>query len=174
MLDIDRTRNRDHTLYNSPIVPEDFPVPAQLETSRFRLRPLTIDDAEKDFDAVTTSESRLRTVFDPGGEWPLGLTLAQNTIELGWHQVEFQLRTSFAYTVVSSDERTILGCMYIYPTQKLDCDVEITMWVRESESQTGLDDDLFETVRSWIARAWPFSNPAYPGRTIPWEEWRQA
>ena len=159
-------------MYNSPIVPDDFLVPDRLETSRIRLRPLTIHDAEKDFDAVMTSESRLRTVFDPGGEWPLGLTLEQNVIELGWHQVEFQLRTSFAYTVVSPDERAVLGCMYIYPTQKFGHDVEITVWVRESEAQTGLDEHLFETVKSWIARSWPFSNPAYPGRTIPWETWR--
>ena len=160
-------------MYNSPIVPEDFAVPDLLETSRFRLRPLTIHDAEKDFDAVTSSETRLRTEFEPGGEWPLGLTFEQNSIELGWHQVEFQLRTSFAYTVVRLDEGAVLGCVYIYPTRKRGHDVEITLWVRESEAQTGLDEHLFDTVNHWVAEIWPFSNPAYPGRTIPWETWRK-
>jgi hypothetical protein len=156
-------------MYNAAIVPEDFSVPGWLETSRMRLRPLTIHDAVKDFDAVVTSESRLRSVFQPGGEWPKGLTLEQNIIELGWHQVEFQLRTSFAYTVVPLDESAVLGCMYIYPTREPGHDVEITMWVRESEAKSGLDDYLFETVESWISQDWPFANPAYPGRTTPWE-----
>ncbi len=159
-------------MYNAPIVPDEFAVPVQLETSRIRLRPLTINDAMKDFDAVMTSESRLRSVYDPGGEWPLGLTLEQNTIELGWHQTEFQLRTSFAYSVVSLDESRVLGCMYIYPTRKEGYDVKITLWVRESEAKTDLDQHLFETVQAWIERDWPFDNPAYPGRTISWESWR--
>ena len=87
--------------------------------------------------------------------------------------MEFQLRTSFAYTVLRPDESEVLGCVYLYPTQQLGYDVEVTMWVRESEAQTGLDEHLFETVRNWIAKTWPFSNPAYPGRTIPWEVWRK-
>ena len=153
-------------MYNAPIVPDEFVVPLQLETPSIRLRALTINDAVKDFDAVMTSESRLRSVFDPGGEWPRGLTLEQNTIELGWHQTEFQLRTSFAYTVVRHDEAAVLGCMYIYPTRTHGHDAEITMWVRESEAQTGLDEHLFDTVKKWIAETWPFSNPTYPGRIL--------
>ena len=160
-------------MYNPPIVPEGFDVPVLLETPRLRLRPLTLDDAVKDYDAVMSSKTRLRTVFNPSGEWPEGLSLEHNKLELAWHQVEFQLRTSFAYTVVRLDESSVLGCMYIYPAFNSDHDVEITMWVRESESQTGLDQHLFESVKNWIVDSWPFSNPAYPGRTIPWEQWRK-
>jgi hypothetical protein len=159
-------------MYNPPIVPDDFELPQVLETERMRLRPLTINDAVKDYDAVMTSENRLRNVYHPGGEWPLGLTLEQDIIELGWHQAEFQLRSSFAYTVVSLDESEVLGCMYIYPTRKPGYDVEITMWVRQSCVEEGLDQHLFETVESWIADCWPFTNPAYPGRRIAFDEWR--
>ena len=159
-------------MYNRPLVPDDFDVPQVLETERLRLRPLTINDAIKDFDAVTTSEQRLRTVYDPGGDWPSGLTLEQNIIELGWHQVEFQLRTSFAYTVVSLDESEVMGCMYIYPTRNSDYDAGITMWVRQSRVDEGLDEHLFATVESWIADCWPFTNPAYPGRRISFEDWK--
>lgn len=159
-------------MYNSTILPDDFVVPQVLETTRMRLRPLTINDAVKDYDAVVTSEERLRTVYDPGGVWPLGLTLEQDIIELGWHQTEFQLRTSFAYTVVSLDESEVLGCMYIYPTRKPGYDVEITMWVRQSRAEEGLDQHLFETVEAWIAECWPFTSPAYPGRRITFDEWR--
>lgn len=158
-------------MYNTPIVPDAFPVPQELITPKIKLRPLTIEDVEKDYEAVMSSANRLRTVFDPGGDWPEGLTMAQNTIELGWHQVEFQLRTSFAYTVLSLDETRVLGCMYIYPAFKSDYDVEVTMWVRESEANTGLDDHLFKTVDDWISQVWPFKNPAFPGRKIALEDW---
>jgi len=159
-------------MYNPPIVPDDFELPQVLETARMRLRPLTINDAVKDYDAVMTSEERLQTIFRDDGEWPLGLTLEQDIIELGWHQAEFQLRTSFAYTVVSLDESEVLGCMYIYPSRKPGYDVEITMWVRQSRVEEGLDQHLFETVESWITEQWPFTNPAYPGRRITFDEWR--
>ncbi len=159
-------------MYQQPLVPDEFDVPHVLETERLRLRPLTINDAVKDFEAVITSEERLRTIYDPGGEWPLGLTLEQNIIELGWHQTEFQLRTSFAYTVVSLDESEVLGCFYIYPTRKPGYDAEITMWVRQSRVEEGLDEHLFETVEPWIAGHWPLKNPAYPGRRIAFEQWR--
>jgi hypothetical protein len=159
-------------MYNPPLVADDFSLPQVLETDHMRIRPLTAGDTVKDFDAVTSSSERLRTVYDPGGEWPLGLTLEQNAIELGWHQVEFQLRTSFAYTVVSLDEAEVMGCVYIYPTRKPDFDAQITMWVRQSRVAEGLDEHLFATVEAWIRDCWPFANPAYPGRQISFEEWR--
>lgn len=162
----------ESTVYNLPIVTNDFDVPELLETERLRLRPLTVHDAVRDYDAVMTSEERLRTVFEPGGDWPSGLTLEQNIIELGWHQTEFQLRTSFAYTVVSLDESEVLGCVYFYPTGKDQHDVEITLWVRQSRVAEGLDQHLFETVEDWVTDCWPFKNPAYPGRHIAFSDWR--
>ena len=159
-------------MYNQPMVPDEFEVPEILESEHMRLRPLTINDAVKDFDAVMSSEERLRTIHNPGGDWPMGLTLEQNVIELGWHQTEFQLRTSFAYTVVGLDESEVMGCVYIYPTPVSGYDAEITMWVRQSRVEEGLDEHLFETVASWIGNAWPFDNPGFPGRRIGFEEWR--
>jgi hypothetical protein len=159
-------------MYTPPLVPDDFEVPTGLETERLRLRMLTVHDAVKDYDAVMTSAERLRTIFRPGGDWPEGLTLEQNLIELAWHQVEFQNRTSFAYTVVSLDEARVLGCLYIYSTRKHGFDAEISMWVRASEADTGLDAHLYEAVRRWIAEVWPFAAPAYPGRAPSWDDWR--
>ncbi|MFT5260448.1 MAG: RimJ/RimL family protein N-acetyltransferase [Saprospiraceae bacterium] len=158
-------------MYNAPIVPDDFDVPETLETGRIRLRPLVHKDVELDFNAVMSSEDRLKTVFMPGEAWPTGLTLEQSMIEVCWHQAEFQLKTSFAYTVITLDESQILGCVYIYPTHTDAHDVEVTLWVRESESETALDAHLYETVSAWIATKWPFVSPAYPGREISWEAW---
>jgi hypothetical protein len=159
-------------VYNPPLVPDDFEVPEVLETEHFRLRPLTINDAVKDYEAVMESEDRLRTMNKSGGDWPSGLTLEQNLIDLGWHQKEFQLRTSFAFTVVDLNESSVLGCLYINPTRKPGYGAEVTMWVRQSHVDAGLDEHLFETVTSWVEDSWPIENPGYPGRSISVEDWQ--
>ena len=151
-------------------VPEEFAVPSELSTANFTLRMLSIDDVEKDYEAVTSSAARLSKVW-PDSDWPAGLTLRQNLIDLGWHEKEFQNRTSFAYTMVAPDESQVLGCVYFYPTEKAGYDAEVFLWVRESEVANDLDQALFEVVQEWLALDWPFENPAYPGRTISWEEW---
>ena len=151
-------------------VPAEFAVPSELVTTNFTLRMLSVDDVEKDFEAVTSSAARLSKVWPDSG-WPAGLTLRQNLIDLGWHEKEFQNRTSFAYTMVSPDESQVLGCVYFYPTEKAEYDAEVFLWVRESEAATDLDKELFDAVQRWLASDWPFNRPAYPGRTISWEEW---
>ncbi len=57
---------------------------------------LTINDADNDYAAVTSSIDHLRNVW-PGSGWPNGLTLQSNLIDLSWHHKEFTNRTSFAY-----------------------------------------------------------------------------
>ena len=98
-------------------VPTEFAVPSELSTANFTLRMLSIDDVEKDYEAVTSSAERLSRVWPDSG-WPAGLTLRQNLIDLGWHEKEFQNRSSFAYTMVAPDESQVLGCVYFYPTEK--------------------------------------------------------
>ena len=156
----------------SSFIPPDFIVPGKLETKEFRLRMLSIDDVDKDFEAVTSSSDHLSKVWPETG-WPAGLTLRQNLIDLGWHEKEFQNRTSFAYTMVTLDESKVLGCVYFFPSRKASHDVEIFMWVRASELAKGLDQRLFDVVQSWTASEWPFKNPAYPGRSVSWENWRR-
>jgi RimJ/RimL family protein N-acetyltransferase len=151
-------------------VPAEFVVPSDLVTANFTLRMLSIDDVDKDFEAVTSSAERLSKVWPDSG-WPAGLTFRQNLVDLGWHEKEFQNRTSFAYTVVAPDESQVLGCVYFYPTDKAGHDAEVFLWVRESELADDLDQDLFDVVQRWLASNWPFENPAYPGRTINWEQW---
>ena len=153
-----------------PFVPTEYVVPRELVTANFTLRMLSVDDVEKDFEAVMSSAARLSQVWPDSG-WPAGLTLRQNLIDLGWHEKEFQNRSSFAYTMVASDESQVLGCVYFYPTEKAGYDTEVFLWVREGEVANDLDQALFEVVQQWLASDWPFENPAYPGRTISWEDW---
>lgn len=154
-----------------PFVPADFKVPETLETAEFRLRMLTVNDVVKDFDAVMSSVDHCRTIW-PGGKWPLGLTLEQNLIDLGWHQKEFQTRRSFAYTVVKPDESRVVGCVYVEPTRKQGYDAEVYLWARQSELAGGLEARLHAAVKAWIASRWPFKAAGFPGREIAWDAWR--
>lgn len=155
------------------LVPEDFQVPEILVTNRMKLRMLSVSDVVKDYDAVMSScDHLMKTIpFGPDHKWPIGLSLEQNLIDLGWHQKEFQRRSSFAYTVLTPDENQCLGCVYIDPSSKKGYDAEICMWVRQSELEGGLDGHLFSTVKEWMRKDWPFKNIAYPGREIGWDVW---
>ena len=158
--------------YASPLVPDDFVVPENLVTETFRLRMLTIHDVVKDYDAVMTSRKYLQGVFGPSSDWPAeDLSLEQDLIDLAWHQKEFQNRTSFAYTVTSLDEQRCLGCVYLYPTQVTDYDIQVILWARQSELASGLETRLLKSVKDWIEEVWPFRRGGFPGKEISWDAW---
>ena len=157
------------------LVNDDFEVPHGFVNEKFILRMLTIHDLVKDYDAVMSSAEHLRKTFSAisGSDWPDGLTLEEDIIDLGWHQREFTLRYSFAYTVMSPDESLCLGCVYINPCRKAGYDAEVSMWVRTSELVNNLDSELYRCIKAWIDEVWPFSRPAYPGREITIEDWKK-
>lgn len=70
--------------------------------------------------------------------------------------------------VMSLDDKRLLGCVYIDPSQKADA--EVAFWVRKDETDTGLENTLEEAVRTWISSEWPFEDVLYPSRDISWEE----
>jgi hypothetical protein len=89
-------------------------------------------------------------------------SLEENLVDLGWHQKEFELRRSFAYTVVAPDESKILGCVYLYPAD--EADVEVRLWVRREAWDDGLDPLLEQAVRTWLAERWPFRSSVWHER----------
>jgi RimJ/RimL family protein N-acetyltransferase len=146
-------------------VPAEFEVPQQLETAQFRLRMLSTEDVDQDYQAVMSSAERLRSMFKQWKGWPReGFTVGENLEDLRRHQKEFEHREAFAYTVVSLDKTSVLGCVYLYPSQHEQVDAEVLMWVRESEFKQGLDSVLFQTVQEWLRNQWPFEQVIYPGR----------
>ena len=139
------------------LVPDDFAVPAGLEHPRFRLRMLTIDDVVKDFAAIN------ERVDHTGAPRPAFVdTVSANLVDLGWHQKEFQLRRSFAYTVVAPDESEVLGCVYLDPSETHDA--RVWLWVRRSAFEQGLDPELEAAVREWVATSWPFERVTFGAR----------
>ena len=152
--------------------PDSVIIPWGIETKDFRIRILTINDVVKDYDAVMSSIDHLRGVFGPSISWPSAdLTLEQDLIDLGWHQKEFQIGSSFAYTVMNLDETRCLGCVYVDPSEKAGYDAKVILWVRQSEISKGLDEKLFSAVKIWLSEEWWLTTVAFPGRQLSWQEW---
>lgn len=138
-------------------LPRDFEVPAVVETERFRLRSITIHDVFKDYDAVMSSRQHLWSRFGEIWGWPpADMTIEQNIVDLGWHQKEFQLRSSFDYAVMSLNESRLLGCVYVDPPHEQGTDADVWFWARQSELSSGLEDTLRVFLLSWLAARWPF------------------
>ncbi len=97
-------------------------------------------------------------------DWPVGLTIEENLIDLGWHQREFTLGHSFAYTVVSLDGKDCLGCCYIYPSEKSESEVDVFYWIRKDRLAEGLENRLGEALKKWLQDVWPFKTFDFPGR----------
>ena len=152
------------------LVEDDFDVPLVIEFPRFLFRPLDVAATELDYEAVMSSRHDLRGVFLPGDDWPEDdMTLQQNTEDLRQHWKLFEERTSFAWTVLTPDSSKCVGCVYLYWPLLPDFDATVYLWARSDAP--GLDAELESTVKGWLAAEWPFENPAFPGRDIPWDRW---
>lgn len=150
------------------MVSPDFEPPISVVTQEFVVRPLTMADADIDYEAWHTSLDHLRGIFGPASSWPRDdMSLEDNRVDLAWHQREHEARSSFTFTVLDGTQRTCLGCVYITPPRKVDYDSEVFYWVRASA--TRLDPVLGSWVRVWLAQAWPFTDVGYPGRSVSWE-----
>jgi len=150
----------------SGFVSDDFDLSDGFETSEFRVRPITVADAEKDYEAVMESIEVIHSsLLDD--HWPTdSFTLDQNRRDLGAKERKRQRRQSFTYTVVSPDESRVLGCVYI--NQGINGpDAAVFMWVRPSANATGLDSRLEAAVRDWMETDWPFEWVVLPGRGAP-------
>ncbi len=153
-------------------VPHEFLVPQRIEQATFVLRPLTTADAEKDYAAVMSSKERLRQIFREHDAWPAEqMTLHENYRDLERHQTDFAQWHGFTYTVETPAGDACLGCVYIYPCHRGDHDAQVYYWVRDSVTAHGLEAELGAFLRHWLRAAWPFQQPAFPGRDIAWHAW---
>lgn len=105
----------------------DRTVPRTLALADFQLDVLVIEDVDIDYQAVTESTADLAGLF--GGDWPVGLTLRENLVDLGWHEREFGRGTSFAWVIRDSDGR-YCGCAYLRAGE--DDEILAHSWFRSS------------------------------------------
>lgn len=150
-------------------VPDDFEIPTLLEEKPFIIRPISVADAELDFDAIRKSIDHLKGVLgDP--DWPdKYITLEEDQESLVMHEKDFQLREGFTYAIMNMDETKELGCLYIYPARVNKYDAEIVFWLRKDFFTVDYDLQLYNLVGDWLKKSWPFEKVVYPGRNITWQ-----
>ena len=150
-----------------PFLPRDFVIPEPPATDEFMLTPLRVDHLVLDYEAVMSSRDRLWQLFGPVWGWPRAdMTLMQDLVDLGWHQKEFQLRSSFDYVVASSDGTRQLGCVYVDPAETEGVDADVWYWARASELANGLEARIEAFLTGWLADAWPFRIVTINGRQV--------
>ena len=62
-------------MYSRTMVPAGFVIPKGLKTDEFVLKPLTVNNLVKDYDAVMSSQKHLQGLMGDDDDWPLGLSL---------------------------------------------------------------------------------------------------
>jgi hypothetical protein len=146
-----------------PFVPDDFTPPAGLDHDSFRLRPLGPQHNESDYAAWTSSMEHIHaTPGYEGSSWPRPMTLDENLGDLTKHAGEFARRDAFVYTVLAPEGETVIGCLYIYPSERPGVDAKVKSWVRAADAE--LDPVLYRVVTDWLATSWPFGSIEYAER----------
>ena len=170
--------------------PADAPVPGELRTEEFLLRPLRASDVALDYDAVIGSRELL--LVHSGGRWPAeGFSLADNLADLEEHEREHEERVAFTYTVLTPDGARCLGCVYVNPLRPTlrrlagrgdyaavpgaddaadddpawgdarDDEAVVRFWVRPECVAADLDRRLLAALLAWFRREWAFSRVAF-------------
>ncbi|WP_285712239.1 twin-arginine translocation pathway signal protein [Erythrobacter oryzae] len=156
----------------APWIAPDFAVPTLIEGPGFKLVPLGPALTEIDYRAYMSSIAHLQATFTRSTGWPNDkITLNDAAIDMETEAGRFARRESFAYAVLTPDGTRERGCVYVYPSKAPGHDAQVVMWVTAAEYEAGFDAELYAWTQKWLARDWPFSNVAYPGRAIAWEQW---
>ncbi len=149
----------------TPFVPATFTPPNGLAHAAFRLLPLGPEHNESDYAAWSSSIDHVRRT--PGFEglsWPHPMTLDENRGDLERHAADFAARRGFTYTVLAPGDDTVIGCVYIYPSDRTGHDAQCRSWVRAADAP--LDPVLYRAVADWLATDWPFDRVDYAARAM--------
>ena len=145
-----------------PFYPDDAPVPTELRTEEFLLRPLRAADVDLDYEAVMATQEPLRQ--RTGGRWPRpGFTRAENLADLEGHEADFQARRGFTYTVLNPPETRCLGCVYVYPLEDegdgeaRDNEAVVWFWIRPDGVADDLDRRLLAALVPWLRNDFAFA-----------------
>ena len=155
--------------------PPEASAPLELRTGDAILRPLSARHNSLDYDAVMASQQRLRVSSTNG--WPReGFTLEENLADLIEHEREFMEGRAFVYTVLTPEESRCLGCVYIYPRERVlrsrgagaeasalvgDDEAEVRFWVRTERLADDMDRRLLAALRAWLREAFAFASVRY-------------
>lgn len=153
-------------------IPDSFEVPREFKNADFFIRQLLFSDIDADYDAVMSSIDIIKKTRGGGTGWPNpNMTREQDHRDLGWHDMEFENRTSFAYVALSPDEKEYLGCFYFYPPgtrgeRSKDADIDASFWVTQKAYDEGYYAKLYEAIKEFL-KQWPFENVVFTNDVIP-------
>lgn len=149
---------------SEPFVPLNFEPPTALITPQFRLEPLGPQHNRADLAAWTSSTEHIRaTPGYPLGNWPPqeGMSSEENLRDLERHAADFAARRGFTFTVLDP-EGGVIGCVYLYPTERPECDVEVRSWLTAGSAE--LTAPLAEAVAAWLSADWPWQRVCLRGK----------
>lgn len=149
----------------TPLVPDNFTAPREHKHGEWVFSQLVVEDIDEDYAVVMGSADRLRGMFDFFPAWPdKKMTKAEDLSNLGWHQTEFEMRTSFAYKIqqVRKGHREYVGCAYVFPSNNPAFEVDAYLWVKSGYEVS--NSALFGMFKQWIKDVWPFNSVNYPNR----------
>jgi hypothetical protein len=152
------------------------PVPAELRTDEFVLRPINADDAELDYRAVMETREYLRLWQQ--SPWPEDdFTVDANREDLVDLEQRHDAHRAFTYTVLNPGGTECLGCVYVFPTSATflaksavtpvgadewsDVDAVIFFWARLSQMEVGMDERLLDALRTWFDTEWKLNRAVY-------------
>jgi len=96
-----------------------------------------------------------------GRTWPFPRSVDENLHDLHKHRDDFVNRRGFTYTV-RDDDGEIIGCVYIYPSDRPGIDAAVHSSVRADRSHLGRP--LWGAVSDWLRVSWPFVDVDYARR----------
>jgi hypothetical protein len=135
-------------------------LPRSADLGLFHLAPLGPCFTEEDFAAVTRSAPVLQGIF--GSDWPMGLTLEENGVDLAWHEREFTSCRSFAWILRGSDG-VYLGCAYVYPNLGERGRGRINLWLVDSPDRLAKLAAFQPALAAWLQPWLP------PGSHYDWQ-----
>ena len=149
-----------------PFVPVAFEPPDGIDIDGYHLERLGPEHNASDYAAWTSSIAHIQaTPGFAGRSWPHEMTIEENRRDLQRHADDFAARTGFTYTVLAPDRSTVVGCVYIYPSDQRGVDADVRSWVPAEDAE--LDPLLYRAVKDWLRAAWPFDRVDYAPRAAP-------
>lgn len=152
------------------------PVPAELRTAEFVLRPIVADDAELDYAAVMDTREYLRLWRQ--STWPEDdFTVEENQKDLVECEERHLAGRAFTYTVLDPGGTECLGCVYVFPTRATflaraavtqvgddewaDVEAVVFFWARRPQMEAGMDERLLAALRAWFTEEWKLTRTVY-------------
>jgi RimJ/RimL family protein N-acetyltransferase len=143
--------------------------PTGLRSDTFTIEPLTVANAELDYECYMASPDVIRIHSD--GRWPVeGFTLAQDLELIRQHEIDHQAGTSFAFVLLDPAGDNALGCVYLNPSPRgmPIASARTTFWIRQDLQRTDLPRDVAGEVNRWLLDDWPLDTHVF--RVLPDEE----